>query len=155
MAAIKGQDTEPELLVRRILDQLGVRYGLQDKSLPGRPDIVMRRRHSVIFVHGCFWHRHKGCQYAYTPKSRLEFWETKFAGNVERDRRALRLLRKSGWKALVIWECQTANATVVERRIRSFLGWTPNAKPERAGLPAINLPKKSRADQTRRAAARA
>src|SRR5688572_9535734 len=104
MAAIRGRDTGPELLVRQILRQLGVGYRLHARGLPGRPDIVMRGRRRVIFVHGCFWHRHEGCPYSYSPKSRRAFWAEKFAGTVERDRRSMSALQKSGSKVLIIWE---------------------------------------------------
>jgi DNA mismatch endonuclease (patch repair protein) len=131
MAAIQGRDTKPELAVRRVLRTLRVGYRLHVKGLPGRPDIVMQGRRSVIFIHGCFWHRHKRCRFAYTPKSRREFWEAKFAGNVSRDIRNLKQLRKSGWKVLVIWECVTTDVKLIERAIKSFLGWTPDARTSR------------------------
>lgn len=121
MAAIPSRNTGPEINVRRILHDLGVGYRLHDRELPGRPDIVMKGRRRAIFVHGCFWHRHRGCKYAYEPKSRQEFWQTKFAGNVERDRLVLRRLRLKGWRVLVIWECEAANAKLARRRLVSFL----------------------------------
>ena len=97
MAAIRGRDTAPELAVRRALRLLGIGYRLHDGRLPGRPDIVMRGRRTVIFVHGCFWHRHEGCHFAYSPKSKREFWQTKFAGNVARARNQKKLLDVDGW----------------------------------------------------------
>ena len=101
MAAIRGRDTAPELAVRRALRLLGVGYRLHDGRLPGRPDIVMRGRRTVIFVHGCFWHRHEGCRFTYLPESRSEFWQTKFAGNVARDARNQKKLLDSGWVVLL------------------------------------------------------
>ena len=117
MAGIKGRDTKPELVVRRIAHKLGLRFRLHRKDLPGRPDLVFPRRRLVIFVHGCFWHRHDGCRYAYTPKSRIGFWTRKFAENVARDRRNEEALRELGWRVLVIWECTTRN----EEAVRQYL----------------------------------
>lgn len=107
MKRIRRRDTAPELAVRRALRRLGFHYRLQGKDLPGNPDIVNRRRKVAIFVHGCFWHRHPGCRRSSTPKTRTEFWEAKFARNVERDRRAERKLSEDGWSVVVVWECQT------------------------------------------------
>ena len=110
MSKVRGRDTKPEMKVRRRLHALGYRYRLQAKELPGRPDIVFRPRRKAIFVHGCFWHRHEGCRYASTPKTRTEFWEEKFRQNIERDDRNEKALSKLGWKTLIIWECQLKNA---------------------------------------------
>ncbi len=107
MSRIRGADTSPERIVRSVLHRLGARFRLHGKDLPGKPDIIMPRRRTVILVHGCFWHRHAGCKYAYTPKSRTAFWMRKFEGNVERDRRTVARLRKMGWRVIVVWECQT------------------------------------------------
>lgn len=107
MARIKGRDTKPEMRVRRALHAAGLRYRLQARELPGRPDIVFRRARLAIFVHGCFWHRHPGCKHARTPKSRLDFWEPKLSANVDRDRRHEDELRAAGWSVLTIWECET------------------------------------------------
>ena len=118
MSRIRGRDTKPELIVRSLLHRSGVRYSLQRKDLPGRPDIVMPRHGVAVFVHGCFWHRHRGCPVATMPKSRVAFWEEKFARNVARDRRTLRTLRALGWKVIVVWECQVLkNPFAVLRRI--------------------------------------
>jgi len=106
MSGIRGKDTAPELAVRRFLHSKGYRYRLHVGGIPGRPDIVLRRLKSVVFVHGCFWHRHPGCRFAYTPKSNIAFWEKKFASNVTRDRLVRRQLRRDGWHALVIWGCE-------------------------------------------------
>ncbi|NVN37729.1 very short patch repair endonuclease [Komagataeibacter swingsii] len=114
MALVKGKNTKPELRVRRALHAAGFRYRLHDKSLPGHPDIVFRSRKTVIFVHGCFWHRHSdpNCKLARLPKSRLEFWEPKLDANAARDRRNKALLEEAGWKVITIWECQTTPSTI-------------------------------------------
>lgn len=121
MSRIRGRDTTPELLVRSNLHRLGYRFRLHRRDLPGSPDIVLRKYNAVIFVHGCFWHRHKGCRFAYTPKSRIKFWSFKFDGNVARDRRNQRALRRLGWRVLVVWECQTSNEARLARRLATFL----------------------------------
>lgn len=123
MAAIRRSNTAPELAVRRALRALGIGYRLHVGGLPGRPDIVMMGRGAVIFVHGCFWHRHPGCRFAYIPKSRVDFWQKKFAGNVARDDKNKTRLIDGGWRVLVVWECETADATVLEKRIAGLLQW--------------------------------
>ena len=105
MARIGSRNTKPELVLRRALHARGLRYGLHNRKLPGSPDLVFRRFGAVCFVHGCFWHRHAGCRYATTPATREEFWETKFAVNVDRDRRNRHELIKTGWRVAVVWEC--------------------------------------------------
>lgn len=115
MARIKGRDTKPEMRVRRALHAAGLRYRLQARELPGRPDIVFRQAHLAIFVHGCFWHRHPGCKHARTPKSRLEFWEPKLAANVDRDRAHEHQLRAAGWHVRTIWECETRDQAHIDR----------------------------------------
>ena len=119
MSRIRGKDTKPELRVRSQLHRMGYRFRLHRKELPGRPDIVLPKYDTVIFVHGCFWHRHKGCRFAYTPKTRVEFWETKFEQNVRRDRRNEAALRKRGWRIIRIWECETESFEALARLIRS------------------------------------
>ena len=121
MAAILGKDTKPELMIRRGLHAKGFRYRLQGRGLPGRPDLVLPKHHAVIFVHGCFWHRHKGCSACYTPKTRTEFWENKFGDNVRRDRRNTKLLRQQGWRVLVVWECELSEIESVKIRLQHFL----------------------------------
>ncbi len=118
MSRIKGRDTKPELLVRSILHRLGNRFRLRGTKLPGRPDVVLTCHRTVVLVHGCFWHRHPRCPYAYTPKSNLSFWTRKFQANIDRDKRTLRGLRKLGWKAVVVWECQTADRSALTRQLR-------------------------------------
>jgi len=109
MSRIKGKDTKPEKIVRSILHKAGFRFRLNRKDLPGKPDIVLPKYKSVILVHGCFWHRHPRCKYAYTPKSRVTFWQKKFSENIERDKFVKRELRKMGWKVIVVWECELKN----------------------------------------------
>jgi DNA mismatch endonuclease (patch repair protein) len=105
MAGIRGRDTRPEMIVRRGLHALGYRYRLHDRSLPGRPDLVFTSRHAVILVNGCFWHGHD-CHLFRWPGTRQEFWRSKIAGNVARDRRNLEALLEAGWRVAVVWECQ-------------------------------------------------
>ncbi|MGJ4900727.1 very short patch repair endonuclease [Bradyrhizobium sp. HKCCYLRH2060] len=127
MAAIKGSDTKPELAVRRLLWDMGVGYRLHVKGLPARPDIVMKGRRKIILVHGCFWHRHKNCPFAYTPRSQTAFWEEKFAKNVERDERNCSALKALGWDVMIVWECELADANLLRKRIILFLDRKPNA----------------------------
>ncbi len=107
MSHNRGKDTSTELTVRRILHNLGFRYRLHDKRLPGSPDLVMKKYGLCIFVNGCFWHQHSGCKKATIPTTNREFWKEKFRRNAERDMEAKMALEKQGWKVLVIWECQT------------------------------------------------
>ncbi len=124
MALVRSRDTKPELVVRRMVHSLGFRYRLHVSTLPGSPDLVFPRLGRVIFVHGCFWHRHpaKTCALARLPKSRQEFWLEKLNGNRERDLANLRKLRREGWKVLQIWECQLKDSAKLQRRILRFLG---------------------------------
>lgn len=105
MAGIRSADTKPEIIVRQYLHARGFRFRLHRRDLPGRPDVVLPKYGAVVFVHGCFWHRHAGCRYASTPATRPEFWQGKFAGNVTRDRRNIDRLLERGWRVCVIWEC--------------------------------------------------
>lgn len=106
MSRIRGRDTKPELALRSALHRLGYRFRLSDRSLPGRPDIVLPKYKTAVFVHGCFWHRHKGCKYAYNPKSKVEFWQHKFEENMARDERNISDILSNGWIPVVVWECQ-------------------------------------------------
>jgi len=110
MALIRGSDTKPELKVRRMFHAAGLRYRLHDRRLPGTPDIVFPSRRVVVFVHGCFWHRHRSqrCKLARLPKSRLEFWRPKLEGNAARDRKTQAQLRRIGWRVFILWECEIA-----------------------------------------------
>ena len=121
MAAIRGRNTKPEMIVRSLAHRMGYRFRLHRKDLPGRPDLVFSGRRKVIFVHGCFWHRHPRCRYATTPVTRPEFWKNKLDGNRERDLRVQRELRKIGWEVLVVWECQTRDLERLEQRLRAYL----------------------------------
>jgi DNA mismatch endonuclease (patch repair protein) len=125
MSGIRGQNTKPEVAVRKLAHRLGFRFRLHRRDLPGSPDLVFPRRKKVVFVHGCFWHRHPGCRFAYNPKSRVEFWQAKFATNVERDVRVQRDLETLGWDVLTIWECETADAENLAQTLLAFLESTP------------------------------
>ncbi|MEL7781574.1 very short patch repair endonuclease [Citromicrobium bathyomarinum] len=105
MAGIRGKDTRPELLLRRALHQRGLRYRLHGRKLPGRPDLVFPRFRAVLFVHGCFWHRHEGCRYATTPATRTQFWQAKFDANMVRDVRNQHDLVQANWRVGIVWEC--------------------------------------------------
>ena len=105
MSAIRSNDTKPEIYLRKLLFAEGYRYRIAEKSIPGHPDMFLRKYNTAIFVHGCFWHRHQGCKYAYTPKSRVEFWQKKFDDNVRRDAVVRTALQENNIKCLVVWEC--------------------------------------------------
>ncbi|WP_257283360.1 very short patch repair endonuclease [Endozoicomonas sp. SESOKO1] len=105
MAKIKSKDTKPEMIIRKYLHAKGLRYRIHDKQLPGKPDIVLPRFKTVIFVHGCFWHRHEKCRLAYTPKTHCDFWNKKFEANVKRDRFVIATLIEKGWRIIIVWEC--------------------------------------------------
>ena len=115
MSRVKAKHTSPELIVRRKAHALGLRFRLHRKDLPGTPDLIFPKYSTVVFVHGCFWHRHPGCPKAGMPKSRVRFWKEKFARNVKRARRDERQLNDLGWSVGVIWECETKNLSTVER----------------------------------------
>lgn len=126
MSGIRGKDTKPEIVVRRLLYRSGFRYRLHRKDLPGRPDIVLPKYRTAILVHGCFWHGHADCHLFRLPGSRTEFWKEKIAGNKVRDRRNLLLLHQSGWRTLEIWECALKGKprlpeTLIASRICGFL----------------------------------
>jgi len=106
MSRIRGKDTKPEMLVRQYLHARGLRYRLHTKELPGKPDLVFSGLRTVIFVHGCFWHRHEGCRYFVVPKTRTDFWLNKIGRNVANDERQQQELRNQGWRVLVVWECE-------------------------------------------------
>jgi DNA mismatch endonuclease (patch repair protein) len=122
MSHIRGKDTDVEKKVRSLLHSLGYRFRLHVDGLPGKPDIVLPKYASIVFVHGCFWHGHNRCKRASIPQTNREFWTQKISGNVQRDRRTTRELHKLGWKVLVVWQCQTKNRALVENRIAKFLG---------------------------------
>jgi len=121
MSRIKGKNTKPEKTVRSALHRMGYRFRLHGKGLPGKPDIVLTKHKTVIFVHGCFWHQHKGCKYAYQPKTRVKFWREKFQGNCKRDIRTRGELKKMNWKSKIVWECQTKNPPKLNRYLIRLL----------------------------------
>lgn len=120
MSKVHGKNTLPELAVRRFLFQAGFRFRLHVKHLPGHPDIVLSKYKTVIFVHGCFWHRHAGCKRATTPQKNSEFWENKFKQNKLRDKNTNELLQNMGWAVIVIWECEVKNH-IFEDKLLAFL----------------------------------
>jgi DNA mismatch endonuclease (patch repair protein) len=120
MRRIRSKGMRPELAVRSLVHGMGYRYRLHRKDLPGKPDLVFASRHKVIFVHGCYWHCHS-CNKAHTPKSNLEYWTPKLARNRARDQKNIEALTEAGWKALVIWECETGDERKVKRRVAAFL----------------------------------
>jgi DNA mismatch endonuclease (patch repair protein) len=121
MSRIRSHDTGPEKVVRQLLTAMGLRYRLQRRDLPGRPDVVMVSRRTVVFVHGCFWHRHRGCREATTPTGNRDYWETKFETNVARDARNVRALRKAGWRVLTVWECETRRRDKLAARLQRLV----------------------------------
>jgi DNA mismatch endonuclease (patch repair protein) len=122
MSLVRSKDTRPEMIVRRLVHSLGYRYRLHQRCLPGAPDLVFASRRRVIFIHGCFWHQHSCANGNRMPKSRINFWRKKLEGNVARDRRVVRNLRRTGWRALTLWECQLKNLKRLTERIAAFLG---------------------------------
>ena len=121
MSRVRSKDTGPEMLVRRLVFSMGYRYRLHAKDLPGKPDLVFRRQRKVIFVHGCFWHHHKGCALARIPKSRQDFWIPKLEANRERDQRNKKDLIQAGWRVKTIWECQLGDMGRLRKTIGRFL----------------------------------
>lgn len=121
MGRIKGRNTKPEMVVRSLCHAMGLRFRLHRKNLPGSPDLVFPKYKLCLFVHGCFWHHHPGCKYAYTPKTRLDFWLPKLQRNVERDREKEEALRALGWRVEVVWECETRHVDTLESRLRDIL----------------------------------
>lgn len=120
MAAIRGANTAPELAVRKHLHALGLRFRIHRRDLPGRPDIVLPKYRTVVFVHGCFWHRHRDCPMAVLPATNRRFWRTKLEGNRRRDLRNVRALRRAGWKVVTVWQCGIT-ASGLRRLVRRIL----------------------------------
>ena len=118
MSRIRAKDTKPEIIVRSLLHRMGYRFRLHRNDLPGKPDIVLPKYRTVIFVHGCFWHRHSKCRFAYMPKSRKEFWMNKFQTNRNRDRNNIHRLVSSGWGVVTVWECQLKQLPLLAKRLR-------------------------------------
>jgi DNA mismatch endonuclease (patch repair protein) len=132
MSRVKNANTQPELKVRKILHGLGFRFRLHGKKLPGRPDIVLPRWRTVVFVHGCFWHRHPGCSRASTPSCKVQFWRKKFDANVKRDEAARKQLDALGWRVLVVWQCELSQPRALSLRLaRSIRAGRPPSDPAR------------------------
>lgn len=125
MSRVRGKNTRPEITVRRVAHGLGLRYRLHQASLPGKPDLVFKKHNIVIFVHGCFWHRHVGCKKAGFPRSNIKFWREKFERTIMRDAEAIGSLRKAGWKVEVFWECELKNVNQVRQRLVSVFDLRP------------------------------
>lgn len=124
MGRIRSKDTKPEISVRRMLHGMGYRFtvnGPKNRKLPGKPDIVLPKYKTVVFVHGCFWHRHKGCKVASNPKTNKRFWQEKFARNVARDRKSVRELKRLGWNTLIVWECEVGKPEKVCKRLKRMI----------------------------------
>ncbi len=117
MSRIKCRNTLPELAVQRLLRKWRISFQKHGKTIPGNPDLLLKKSRTAVFVHGCFWHRHKNCRFAYSPKSRMEFWTAKFTKNVERDRKVKRLVKRAGWNYVQIWECETSDPEKFRRRL--------------------------------------
>lgn len=117
MAGIKGKNTAPELLVRRYLHAAGLRFRIHVRTLPGTPDLVFPSHRVVVFVHGCFWHRHAGCRFSTTPRTRTEFWQDKFNANAARDRESEEKLRTAGWAVITAWECEVGSEEFLDQMV--------------------------------------
>lgn len=120
MAGVRSRDTKPELLVRSLLHRLGYRFRLHRSDLPGKPDIVLPKYKTVLFVHGCFWHQHRDCPASARPTSNVEYWNKKLDSNVKRDVASKAKLEDLGWRVLTVWECETKNPAALETRLRRF-----------------------------------
>lgn len=118
MSRIRSKDTKPEILVRKAIHAKGYRFRLHEKKLPGKPDLVLAKHRLVIFVNGCFWHRHEGCKLSTNPKSNTDFWERKFSDNVRRDEQNKKKLQALGWGVQVIWECETRDSELLDLRLK-------------------------------------
>ena len=121
MSRIKSKNTKPEMRVRSMLHLMGYRFRLHDKNLPGKPDIILKKYNTIIFVHGCFWHRHFGCKYTYTPRTKIVFWENKFKINQKRDIENINLLQELGWNVRIIWSCETQNEELLRNKIINLM----------------------------------
>ena len=123
MGGIKGANTKPERDLRAALHAQGFRYRLHAKNIVGRPDLVFPKYRAVVFVHGCFWHRHEGCRYATTPATRPEFWQAKFEANVARDKRAETELQAAGWRVAIVWECALNKKSKIDSTVDHVAAW--------------------------------
>ncbi len=141
MAKVQGQDTKPELILRSALHRLGYRYTLNNRRLTGKPDIVLKKYRTIIFVHGCFWHCHSGCPKASIPKSNHAFWADKLSKNVERDKKNKATLKEQGWNVIVVWECELYNSTIkaIERVIEDLVyGVLTISHHSKNNIPSLN-----------------
>lgn len=134
MAAIRGRNTSPELKVRSLLHSLGFRFRLHRRDLPGSPDIVLPRHRTIVFVHGCFWHRHSGCRYSTNPKTRADFWAGKFEQNVDRDHRQQQQLREMGWSVIVVWECELRDLPSLTARLAQIGRSSGESRPDQGDI---------------------
>ena len=123
MAGVGRKDTKPEMILRKTLHARGLRYRLHARDLPGCPDLLFPKYRAVVFVHGCFWHRHEGCRYTTTPATRPEFWKRKFAANVERDADVLSQLASNGWRVAIVWECALRKPDLVPSATQAVKEW--------------------------------
>lgn len=130
MSKIRAKNTKPELLVRQFLFSKGFRYRLHQSALPGKPDIVLKKYKTIIFVNGCFWHGHKNCEKSILPTSNIEFWKGKIQANIERDRKSKRSLKKLGWSVLTIWECDIKNKATLSKTMNKLVKYLNDIKPE-------------------------
>lgn len=130
MSEVSGVNTSPEIAVRKALFASGFRFRLNDKRFPGKPDIMLPKYRAVIFVHGCFWHQHKGCPRSRRPETRKEFWDAKLAGNIERDKRNIQQLEAMGWRVAVIWECAIKKKSAFEDTMSSLINWIHSGRRE-------------------------
>ncbi len=121
MARVKGADTRPEMIVRRMVHRMGYRFRLHRKDLPGKPDLTLPKHRKVIFVHGCFWHGHPGCPRAARPTTNTDFWNRKLSGNIQRDKWNQKKLREQGWDVLTVWGCETKDIDALAKKLRDFL----------------------------------
>ncbi len=141
MGRIRSKNTKPEIIVRSILHRMGYRFSLLKSGLPGSPDIVLKKYRTAVFIHGCFWHRHKGCRVATMPKTRVGFWKRKFERNVERDRLNICELRRLGWKTITVWECQVLRdpAKLAEKLSKKLGALPSSSRPPSVRRPASSI----------------
>lgn len=131
MSRVRGKDTKPEKIVRSALFRSGLRFRLHDPALPGKPDVILPKYGAVVFVHGCFWHRHPGCRRATTPASNLAYWTRKFERNVERDKQEIAALEQAGWRVFVVWECEMKRPGFLEELAERIRGLSPQGRDGR------------------------
>lgn len=134
MRRIRSKNTKPEVIVRSLLHKLGFRFRLHVKNLPGKPDIVLPKYQTVVFVHGCFWHRHRGCKSAATPGTRPDFWKKKFEDNIRRDKQVRTELRELGWNVIVVWQCELSDLDAVARKLKAEINGSQNCSGRQGPL---------------------